>query len=198
MESLQPETLVLFGQLRNWNGGTKVEPKEIRLVMQARKGKKEALETLFMMEKEYLYKMAFLYMKNKEDALDLVQECILQCILNLSKLEKPEFFRTWMTRILINCAKQEWRKRGRCDVTEEPELLEVEEVMQETVSREEKLDLYDAIDSLPFPYKAIIIQYYFAGDKLKEIAELLNMPPGTVKAYHARAKSRLKEILEEE
>ena len=39
--------------------------------------KKEALETLFLMEKEYLYKIAFLYMKNKEDVLDLVQESIL-------------------------------------------------------------------------------------------------------------------------
>ncbi|MCM1543147.1 MAG: sigma-70 family RNA polymerase sigma factor [Blautia sp.] len=175
-----------------------MEPKEIKLVIQARKGKREALETLFLMEKEYLYKMAFLYMKNREDALDLVQECILQCILNLKKLEKPEFFRTWMTRILINCAKQEWRKRGRYEATEEPELQEMEEAPQEAVSREEKLDLYDAIDSLSFPYKAIIIQHYFGGSKLKEIAELLNMPPGTVKAYHARAKSRLKEILEEE
>lgn len=175
-----------------------MEPKEIRLVIQARKGQKDALETLFLMEKEYLYKMAFLYMKNKEDALDLVQECVLQCILNIKKLEKPEFFRTWMTRILINCAKQEWRKRGRYDLAEEPELSEADETARETVSREEKLDLYDAIDSLSFPYKAIIIQYYFLGNQLKEIAELLNMPPGTVKAYHARAKSRLKEILEEE
>lgn len=175
-----------------------MELEEIALVRQAQKGKKDALETLFLMEKEYLYKMAFLYMKNKEDALDLVQECILQCILNLGKLEKPEFFRTWMTRVLINCARQEWRKRGRYDLAEEPKLQEADGGMQETVSREEKLDLYDAIDSLSFPYKAIIIQYYFVGNKLKEIAELLNMPPGTVKAYHARAKSRLREILEEE
>ncbi len=175
-----------------------MEPREIRLVRQAQKGKREALETLFLMEKEYLYKMAFLYMKNKEDALDLVQESILQCILHLKKLEKPEYFRTWMTRILINCARQEWRKRGRYDVIEEPELWQSEEALQEEVSREEKLDLYEAIDRLAFPYKAIIIQYYFAGSKLKEIAEILNMPPGTVKAYHARAKCRLKEILEEE
>ena len=59
------------------NGGMMVEAKEIRLVRQAQKGKKEALETLFLMEKEYLYKIAFLYMKNKEDVLDLVQESIL-------------------------------------------------------------------------------------------------------------------------
>lgn len=79
-----------------------------------------------------------------------------------------------MIRILINCAQQEWRKRDRYDLAEEPEFPE-EKVMWETVSREEKLDLYDAIESLSFPYKAIIIQHYFAGNKLKEIAELLNV-----------------------
>ncbi|MCM1046554.1 MAG: sigma-70 family RNA polymerase sigma factor [Candidatus Gastranaerophilales bacterium] len=175
-----------------------MELDEIRLIRQAQKGKKDALETLFLTEKEYLYKMAFLYMKNKEDALDLVQECILQCILNLKKLKKPEYFRTWATRILINCARSEWKKRGRYTVTEDAELWEKEELPKEEVSREEKLDLYEAIDKLSFPYRAIIIQYYFAGSKLNEVAELLNMPLGTVKAYHARAKCRLKEILEGE
>ena len=173
-----------------------MEYDEIRLVKLARRGKKEAMEALFLMVKEYLYKMAFLYMKNKDDALDLVQECILQCILSIKKLKNAEYFRTWMTRIMINCARQEWRKRGRYDVVDETELIQLQDLPQEA-SREEKLDLYDAIDSLSFPYKAIIIQHYFAGNKLKEIAEMLDMPAGTVKAYHARAKSKLKEILEE-
>ena len=173
-----------------------MEYDETRLVELAQKGRKDAMETLFLMEKEYLYKMAFLYMKNKEDALDLVQECILQCILSIKKLKNVEYFRTWMTRILINCAKQEWRKRGRYDVLEETELIQLKDLPQEETSREEKLDLYDAIDSLTFPYKAIIIQYYFAGNKLNEIANMLDMPAGTVKAYHARAKSKLKNILE--
>lgn len=169
----------------------------IRLIKLAQKGKKDAMETLFLMEKEYLYKTAFLYMKNKEDALDLVQESILHCIISIKKLKNPEYFRTWMTRILINCAKQEWRKRGRYDVMEETELIQLENLPQEETSREEKLDLYDAIDGLSFPYKAIIIQYYFVGNSLKDIAKMLDMPAGTVKAYHARAKSKLKNILEE-
>ena len=178
-------------------GGKSVEYDEIRLIKLAQKGKKEALEAIFLMEKEYLYKMAFLYMKNKDDALDLVQECILQCILSIKKLKNVEYFRTWMTRILINCAKQEWRKRGKYDVMEEKELIQFREMTRDETTREEKLDLYDAIDSLSFPYRAIIIQYYFAGNKLNEIAKMLDMPAGTVKAYHARAKSKLKEILEE-
>ena len=61
---------------------------EINLVRQAQRGKKEAMEQLFLMEKEYLYKMAFLYMKNKEDSLDIVQECILRCIVSIKSLKQ--------------------------------------------------------------------------------------------------------------
>ena len=66
---------------------------EINLVRQAQRGKKEAMEQLFLMEKEYLYKMAFLYMKNKEDSLDIVQECILRCIVSIKSLKQPQYFR---------------------------------------------------------------------------------------------------------
>lgn len=164
---------------------------EIELVKLAKSGEREAMEQLFLMEKEYLYKMAFLYMKNKEDSLDMVQECILRCIVSIKSLKHPQYFRTWMTRILINCAHEEWARRGKVDYAEE-EVFAAEDAFP----REERLDLYQAIDRLNFPYRDIIIQHYFAGNKLSEIAQMLNMPIGTVKAYHSRAKSRLKCMLE--
>ena len=66
------------------------------------------------------------------------------------------------------------------------------------LSSEEKMDLYHAIDYLKFPYKEIIVQHYFACNKLTEIAEILDMPIGTVKAYHSKAKAKLREMLEVE
>ena len=144
---------------------------EINLVRQARNGEREAMEQLFLMEKEYLYKMAFLYMKNKEDSLDIVQECILRCIVSIKGLKQPQYFRTWMTRILINCAHEEWARRGKYDLAEEEVFAE-----EEAFPREERMDLYQAIDRLNFPYRDIIIQHYFAGNRLNEIAQMLNMP----------------------
>ncbi|MBQ7780846.1 MAG: sigma-70 family RNA polymerase sigma factor [Lachnospiraceae bacterium] len=167
----------------------------IGLVKAAKRGKISAFETLFLQEKEYLYRTAFLYMKNESDALDLVQECILQCMLSIGKLRNPEYFRTWMTRILINCARQEWKKKGRFV---QAEAEEEQAVSEKVISREEQMDLYHAIDNLAYPYNVIIIQKYFAGMKLDEIAQMLEMPIGTVKVYHARAKSRLREFLEED
>lgn len=166
---------------------------EIDLIKRAQNGEREAMEQIFLMEREYLYKMAFLYMKNKEDSLDLVQECILRCITSIRSLKQPQYFRTWMTRILINCAHEEWARRGRYDFTEEEVFT-----AGESFPDEERMDLYHAIDCLNFPYRDIIIQHYFVGNKLNEIARTLNLPIGTVKVYHSRAKSRLKCMLEVE
>lgn len=168
---------------------------EIELVKRAKKGDREAFENLFLMEKEYLYKTAFMYMKNKDDALDLVQNCILKCMVSIKDLKRPEFFRTWMTRIMINCASSEWTKRRKYDLSEDEDIYSESSI---AVSPEEKLDLYHAIDLLKYPYRAIIVQHYFAGNKLTEIARILDMPLGTVKMYHSKAKLRLKEILEVE
>ena len=76
--------------------------------------------------------------------------------------------------------------------------MESEEWAQEEapVSVEEKMDLYRAIDHLDYPYKVIIIQKYFFDCKLNDIAELLEMPLGTVKVYHARAKRKAEAVSE--
>ena len=50
------------------------------------------------------YKMAFLYMRNQEDALDLVGSVVLKGYQNIHRLKNPEWFKTWLTRILINLA----------------------------------------------------------------------------------------------
>lgn len=165
------------------------------LVRRAKKGDKDAFLELMLLHKEYLYRTAFLYTRNQDMACDAVQECIVKSMEAIGQLKKPEFFKSWMTRILINCALAELRRNRR--YAEEPE-WESEEWAQEEapVSAEEKMDLYRAIDRLDFPYKVIIIQKYFFDCKLNDIAELLEMPLGTVKVYHARAKEKLKRYLE--
>lgn len=173
-----------------------MENEMIYLVERARRGEKDAFAQLFLSEKEYLYKTAFLYTRSQEDALDLVQECILQCMLSIKKLKFPEYYRTWMTRILINCARKEWQKNKH--YVQEEDGQDQIPAQEDDVTREEKMDLYQAIDTLPFLYRCIVVEKYFAGAKLEEIAQMLDMPLGTVKVYHGRAKKQLRELLKEE
>ena len=83
---------------------------ELRLIRKAVRGNPDAYGRLIVLYQEYLYKIAFLYMKNEQDALDLVGSTILKGFQNIRTLKKPEWFKTWLTRILINTAKDELKK----------------------------------------------------------------------------------------
>lgn len=107
-----------------------------QLVRLAKNGNKQALEQLFLMEKEYLYKMAYLYMKNNEDALDVVQDCIVRCVVSIETLRDIRYFRTWITRILIRCAQDEWRRKQRYQNVTEWENITENIADAEPVSRE--------------------------------------------------------------
>lgn len=73
-----------------------------RLVKKAMKRNEKALEALLYEYQEYLYRMAYAYCRNEQNALDAVSECVMKVYINLPKLRRPEYFKTWMTRILIN------------------------------------------------------------------------------------------------
>lgn len=179
------------------NDRERTEQMEVELLAgRAKSGDKDAFLELMLMHKEYLYRTAYLYVRNSDTACELVQECIVKSMESIGKLKKPEFFKSWITKILINCAITQLRKDKR--YAAEPEWVSGEWAEKEgPVSREEKMDLYLAIDRLEYPYKVIIIQKYFFDCQLNEIASFLQMPLGTVKAYHSRAKKQLRAYLEE-
>lgn len=70
----------------------------------AQKGNDKAFLKIFQQYEEEVYRMAFLYVKNQEDALDVVQEVAYQSFKNIHTLKKPEYFKTWLMKITINCA----------------------------------------------------------------------------------------------
>ena len=121
----------------------------IRLVKKAIKGSKAAYGELIAQYQVYLYKTAFLYVKNEADSLDAVQECVTRGLLGIEKLKEPKYFKTWITRILLNCI---WQDQKR---TQTVSLDEYREKGVENYLIEEKVDLYDAIDSLKEQYKTV-------------------------------------------
>ena len=84
----------------------------LNLVRKAVRRKPGAFELLMEQEKEYLYKMAFLYCREEQMALDTVAETVAKAYVGISKLKKPEYFRTWLTRILINEALRAKERSG--------------------------------------------------------------------------------------
>lgn len=165
----------------------------LKLVEKAAKGNREAFGELIIMHQEYLYRLAYMYTKNEQDALDAVQECAMRAMISMDKLREPEYFKTWITRILINSIYLAQKKRKNNSPFEEYS----EAAPEPSVSIEERTDLYDAIDLLPPTYKTVVILQYFQGMKINEIAQVMSIPVGSVKAYLFRAKESLRNQLED-
>jgi len=140
--------------------------------------------------KTRLYRTAFLYLGSENMALDAVDESIYRGLLSLKKLRQPEYFETWITRILINECKKELRRRKR----EQP-LDTIPETAEEMF---DSLPLKEALSRLPQVLKEIIILRYFTGFTLAETAISLEIPQGTVVTRQRRALSLLKLELSEE
>lgn len=167
---------------------------EIKLIKESMKGNKESFGILIKNNKEYLYKMAFLYVKDEQDALEVIHEAVYRGFLNIEKLKKAKFFNTWITRILINVSIDFLKKKGKNEMLDESTPIIKEKC---EISTEEKLDLYNAIDLLNDNYKTVIIMMYFNDMKIKDISKVMEIPENTVKTYLRRAKQALGEVLKE-
>ena len=164
-----------------------------KLAVKAKRGNADAYGRLIEYYKEYLYKTAMLSVKNEEVALDMVGECILNGFRKIHTLKQPEYFKTWITRILFNTISDYYRSARYME-----DLVNIQIPEPETmITKEEKLDLYQAIDLLSEKYKKVIILKYFDELKIQDIAYVMDIPEGSVKAYLHRAKEDLKHLLTE-
>lgn len=167
---------------------------DFHLVKKAMKGNPKAYGQLIHLYQNYLYKTAYLYLKNEDAALDVVQDCILKGYEAINTLKHPEYFKTWLTRILINDAIAALKKQNVFTSIESIE--ELADVNRNMI--EEKWDLYEAIDTLPEKLKTVIILKYFNELKISEISHSMNIPEGSVKSYLSRAREELRLNLKED
>ena len=117
-----------------------------------------------------LYKVAKAYLKNEEDVADVMQETTLSAWEHLGELKKAAYFKTWLTRILINNCNNVLRERKRCIATKDFSM------------QGEK-------------YKHIFLLYYGQGFRTREIAEILDLSENTVKSRLRRGRESLKSQL---
>ncbi|MDP4549383.1 sigma-70 family RNA polymerase sigma factor [Alkalihalobacillus macyae] len=166
---------------------------EVKLVKKAKKGDKKAFETLLVLHKNQLYRTAFLYVQNREDALDVVQDTAFKSYLAIGTLKEEKYILTWLTKILIRCAYDSLKKR-RGEVALEkvtPILSRVDK------SSDEVIDLANALNELKDHYRDVIVLFHYHDLSIKEVANVLELPENTVKTYLHRGRKQLKTILEE-
>ncbi|AMP19934.1 hypothetical protein AZF37_00935 [endosymbiont 'TC1' of Trimyema compressum] len=164
--------------------------KKEKQIEKAIRGNKAALEELLIHMQEQLYRTAYIYMNNKEDALDVVQETACKVVESIKSLKEIRYFKTCVIRILINTAYTELRKRKNVVSLEAVYQLKSSNEMEATVI--ERLELNSQLKNLKTKYKTVILLYYYHDLSIKEIAFTMDIPEGTVKTYLARGKEQLK------
>lgn len=158
--------------------------------MKAQKGDDLAFLKLFQTFEEDIYRMAFLYVKNNEDALDIVQETAYRSFKSIGKLKEPKYFKTWLLKITINCALDHIRK--------EKKVIHLFPNYEGIISNSEVEDLTltislrDLIELLNEDEKSIILLKFYHDHTLKEVAGILDLPLGTVKTILYRALNKLR------
>ncbi|ELK46097.1 sigma-70 family RNA polymerase sigma factor [Halobacillus litoralis] len=162
-----------------------------KTVKKAIKGNAEAFELLINEQREKLYKTAWLYVRNKEDALDIVQEAVTKAFVSLAQLKKPELFNAWLMKILIHTAYDVLQKKKKVVLTDDFSNFQ----RKESIEVEEKIDLISAITNLDYHYRTAIILFYFHDQSIHTISEIMDKPEGTIKTYLRRAKGELKKVL---
>lgn len=145
--------------------------------------------------KAQLYRIAYSYVKNEQDALDILQETVCKAISSQNSLREPAYMKSWLIRILINCAVDVCKRNGRTQSTD-PEIMENQPV-HENAGLDELMDLRRALESLGEPQKTLIHLRFFEDLTLEETARVMDMPLGTVKSHIYRTLNRLKLDLEE-
>jgi RNA polymerase sigma-70 factor, ECF subfamily len=156
---------------------------EQRLISSARAGSAEALEELYRGSWPAAYRTAYLIVHDAAAAEDIAQEAFLGAIRSLDSFDRRRPFRPWLHRIVVNRAIDWTRARAlRREVSDEP--LAVLESSERPPLDD---DLVAALGRLPVEHRAVIVLRYLFEYTPGEIAELLDLPRGTVNSRMRRA-----------
>lgn len=151
-----------------------------------------------------LYKVAFMQMKNAEDAEDVVQEVFYQYIRTNTVFESQEHEKAWLLKVTLNTCRKLWRSawfRHRATLPEDIPLSDETDGEQPEslcIRKEENRGLMQAVWELPDKYREVIHLFYYEGLSVKEIALICGRQESTVTSQLTRGRNMLKKSLKEE
>jgi RNA polymerase sigma-70 factor (ECF subfamily) len=188
---------------------------EEQWVRKAQKGDHEAFEQLVMAHQQFVYNLALRSLGAADDAQDIAQEAFLRAWLALPRFRRQSSFRTWLYRIVINlCYNRLPKLRQELAAIPVDQLrgLNEEHTPGSPVeaawplggpldpaaaleANERREFLQQQIDNLPEAYRALILLRYAQGLAYEEIANVMDIPLGTVKTGLHRAHRQLRQAL---
>lgn len=160
----------------------------MKLLSSNKKIKEKKVKDYIVNNQEGFYKVAYSYVKNQDDALDIVHDSICKALSKLDSLKDEEAIKPWFYKILINSSIDYIRKNSKYVTLEEESLFD-EYNSNDTYT---DIDLQRALEKLPEEYRVIIVLRYFEDMKINEIANVLSQNTNTIKTKLYTGLRRLK------
>lgn len=178
---------------------------DARLIEATLQGHSAAFGQLVQKYQDRLFNTLVYALGNAEDAQDIVQEAFVQALLKLDSFRQSSTFYTWLYRIAFNVAASQRRRKKLDRVsldqvrdTSGQEPIDPGEEPDARLHRQECCrQVSEALDHLPEEYRTILILREIEGYCYETIAEILELPVGTVRSRLHRARLQLRELLKE-
>ena len=188
------------------SGRRPVHTEDQALVERCQRGEVAAFEPLVEKYRERAWRLAYNYLRDREEAQDVAQEAFIRAWQALPSFRGQSAFYTWLFRIVVNVAADRARQRaarGRAFGTERVPEEEWDRAMldqgagpDDTAARaEERERIERALQTLPERHRTIIMLSDLQGLSYREIAEVLDIPMGTVMSRLHNARKRLRDVL---
>lgn len=153
-------------------------------------GERQEFAALVLAHSRALFRAARALLDSDAAAEDAVGEAVLLAWQAFPRLRRRESARAWLLKITVNCAYDQ-RRRARPTVP-------LEEAACAAAPVQEPLGLWELVQALPEEQRLAVTLYYYDGLSVREIAQVLGAPQGTVKSRLSRGRDKLRERLREE
>ncbi|WP_108801820.1 RNA polymerase sigma factor [Aquimarina sp. Aq107] len=171
-----------------------------RLVKACKKNDRNAMEKIYNTFMPRMLAVSFRYCKNQSDAKDIVQEAFIKVFKNIKKYKHNGTLGSWIERIVVNCAIDDWHKRKKTvlidnsELIEEGEIQELDDFEKDHFSKQLSSDkLRTLINELPEQYRYVLNLYAIEGYSHKEIGKILKIKESTSRSNYTRARKKLLE-----
>jgi RNA polymerase sigma-70 factor (ECF subfamily) len=166
------------------------------LIEACKKGNEVAQMQIYDKYCQAMFTVACRYLKNEEDAKDVMQEGFLKAFINMESYKPESMFGAWLKRIIINQCLDTLKKRKLQFSDNEVETLQiVEDNNWNFDSNISKKQILEAIEQLNEKYKIVVKLYLIEGYDHQEISEILNIPIKTSRTHLSRGKTKLRDLL---
>jgi RNA polymerase sigma-70 factor (ECF subfamily) len=172
---------------------------EKTLIQRAKTGDRQAFNSILVLYRKRVFRLAYGFFHDRDDAMEIVQETFIRVFEKLDHFDEHAHFRSWIYRITLNLCVDYYRKFKKRSRNPEHIFRILQQQEKPAMDPEDHLVVLNqkqvlrrSISLLPKRQKLIFVLKHYGHYKYREIAEILDISVGSIKSLHHRSINRIK------